>query len=73
MTEETTINYIQEALRYTLFPDTTMNNEYIINMTSHEIIFIPVYPITYLIDEAFYNRLYTILSLALRSCLKSLK
>ena len=65
MDKEETINYIQEVLRYTIFSDTTQNNEYTIDVTPHSIIFIPVYPITYLIDESFYNRLYTILSLAL--------
>lgn len=65
MNKEETISYIQEDLRYTLFSDTTQNNEYTIELTPHSIIFIPVYPITYLIDEAFYNRLYAILSLAL--------
>ncbi|MDD1381323.1 hypothetical protein [Limosilactobacillus reuteri] len=65
MDNNETINYIRDVLRYTLFSDTTQNNEYIIEMTKHGIIFIPVYPITYLIDEKFYNRLFNILSLAL--------
>ena len=65
LTGEALIAYIMEVLRYTLFSDTTQNNEYTIDITPHSIIFIPVYPLTYLIDETFYNRLYTILSLAL--------
>ena len=65
MTQEETVNYIRDVLRYTLFSDTTQNNEYIVDMTRHGIIFIPVYPITYLIDEKFYNRLFSILSMAL--------
>lgn len=65
MNKEETITYIQEVLRYTLFNDTTQNNEYIIKLTQQGIIFVPVYPITYVVDEKFYNRLYTILSMAL--------
>ena len=65
MNNNETINYITDILRYTLFTDTTQNNEYVVEVTSHSILFIPVYPITYLIDEKFYNRLFNILSLAL--------
>ncbi len=65
MTREETANYIRDVLRYTLFSDVAQNNEYIVDMTQHSIIFIPVYPITYLIDEKFYNRLFSILSMAL--------
>lgn len=59
------VTYIQEVLRYTLFNDTTQNNEYIIKLTQHGIIFVPVYPITYVVDEKFYNKLFSILSMAL--------
>ena len=65
MEKSETINYVRDTLRYTLFSDTSQNNEYIIEMTKYGIIFIPVYPLTYFIDEKFYNKLFNILSLAL--------
>lgn len=65
MGKDETINYIRDVLRYTLFPDTSQNNEYVIEMTQSGIIFIPVYPLTYFIDEKFYNKLFNILSMAL--------
>lgn len=65
MEKNETINYIRDTLRYTLFSDTSQNNEYTVEMTQYGIIFIPVYPVTYFIDEKFYNKLFNILSMAL--------
>lgn len=62
--------YIKSVIRYPLFADNDQNNEYEIEKVDEgflfvPIYFVPIYPITFLIDEAFYNRLFSILSLAL--------
>lgn len=57
--------YIKSVLMYTLFSDAEQNAEYTIEQMDEGFIFIPIYPITYVIDEAFYNKLFTILNLAL--------
>lgn len=57
--------YIENALRYSLFDNPDQNNEYTIRLTDKGIIFIPIYPLTYTIDESFYNKVFSILNLAL--------
>lgn len=57
--------YIESVVMYTLFSNNDQNAEYIIEQVDEGFIFIPIYPITYVIDEAFYNKLFTILNLAL--------
>lgn len=57
--------YIKSVIRYPLFADNDQNNEYEIEKVDEGFLFVPIYPITFLIDEAFYNRLFSILSLAL--------
>lgn len=57
--------YIKESLRYTLFSEADQNNEYDIEVNSTGISFIPIYPITYVIDDKFYDKVFNILSLAL--------
>lgn len=59
------ISYAKSVLTYTLFSETDQNNEYDLIWNGNGFVFIPIYPITYVIDEAFYNRLFTILNLAL--------
>lgn len=60
-----TVTYIKSVIMYTLFSDANQNAEYEVEEVEGGFIFIPIYPITYVIDEAFYNRLFTILNLAL--------
>lgn len=57
--------YIKSVIRYPLFADNDQNNEYEIEKVDEGFLFVPIYPITFLIDEAFYNRLFSILNLAL--------
>ena len=59
------ISYAKSVLTYTLFSETDQNNEYDLIWNGNGFVFIPIYPITYVIDEAFYNKLFTILNLAL--------
>lgn len=59
------IPYAKSVLTYTLFSETDQNNEYDLIWNGNGFVFIPIYPITYVIDEAFYNKLFTILNLAL--------
>ena len=59
------ISYAKSVLTYTLFSEADQNNEYDLIWNGNGFVFIPIYPITYVIDEAFYNRLFTILNLAL--------
>lgn len=59
------IDYLTSVIKYTLFSDVDQNNEYEIRIVDDGFLFVPVYPITYIIDEAFYNKLFTILNLAL--------
>lgn len=58
-------DYIKSVIRYPLFADNDQNNEYEIKKLEGGFLFIPIYPITFLIDESFYNRLFSILNLAL--------
>lgn len=59
------ISYIKSVLMYTLFPDNSQNCEYQIRKVADGFIFVPVYPVTYVIDGNFYNKIFTILNLAL--------
>lgn len=58
-------DYIKSVIRYPLFSDNDQNNEYRIEKVDGGFLFVPIYPITFLIDESFYNRLFSILNLAL--------
>lgn len=62
---ESITDYIKSVIMYTLFSDTDQNNEYQIEQVDDGFLFIPIYPITYVIDEKFYNKLFTILNIAL--------
>ena len=64
-TENDITSYIKRVIAYTLFADSDQNNEYEVESIKSGFLFIPIYPVTYLIDESFYNRLFTILNLAL--------
>lgn len=57
--------YIKKVIEYTLFSDSAQNAEYEIEQVSEGFVFIPIYPITYVIDESFYDKLFTILNLSL--------
>lgn len=59
------INYVESVLQYTLFADSNQNTEYQVRQVDGGFLFIPIYPITYVINEEFYSRLFTILNLAL--------
>ena len=59
------ISYAKSVLTYTLFSESDQNNEYDLIWNGNGFVFIPIYPITYVVDESFYNRLFTILNLAL--------
>ena len=56
--------YAKSCLKYTLFGDNA-TTDYDFKKVKGGFLFVPVYPTTYIIDEAFYNRLFTILNLAL--------
>lgn len=56
--------YAKGCLKYTLFGNKE-NAEYDFKKVNGGFLFVPVYPTTYIIDESFYNRLFTILNLAL--------
>ena len=62
---ESITDFIKSVIKYTLFSESSQNSEYEIKQIEEGFIFIPIYPITFVIDEAFYNKLFTILSLAL--------
>lgn len=62
---ESITDYIKSVIMYTLFSDADQNNEYKIEQVDDGFLFIPIYPITYVIDEKFYNKLFTILNIAL--------
>lgn len=53
------------ALQYTAFSSPDQNNEFDLEITSNAIYFIPIMPTTYIIDESFYNKIYSILNVAL--------
>ena len=57
--------YILSLVRYTLFNDEKQANECEILQTEGGFLFIPIYPVSYIIDETFYNRLFDILNLGL--------
>lgn len=65
MTTSSLINYVRDVLQYSLFNNPDQNNEYDIVMNDKGLLFLPIYPITFVIDEAFYSKLFNILSLAL--------
>lgn len=56
--------YAKSCLKYTLFGDNA-TTDYDLKKVKGGFLFVPVYPTTYVIDESFYNRLFTILNLAL--------
>lgn len=56
--------YAKGCLKYALFGNIA-NAEYDFKKVKGGFLFVPVYPTTYIIDESFYNRLFTILNLAL--------
>lgn len=58
-------DYIKSVIRYPLFSDNDQNSEYEIEKVDGGFLFVPIYPITFLIDESFYSRLFSILNLAL--------
>lgn len=58
-------DYILSLVRYTLFSDEKQSNECEILQTEGGFLFVPVYPVSYVIDETFYNRLFDILNLGL--------
>ena len=58
-------DYIKSVLRYPLFSDNDQNNEFEVRQVEGGFLFIPIYPITFVIDEAFYTKLFSILNLAL--------
>lgn len=57
--------YLEAVLMYTVFTNADQNREYSIEQVEEGFVFIPIYPITYVIDESFYNKLFIILNLAL--------
>lgn len=59
------LKYIESVIMYTLFTNNDQNAEYTIEKVKEGFVFIPIYPITYVIDEQFYNKLFTILNLSL--------
>ena len=59
------VAYLEAVIMYTLFSNTDQNREYSIEQVEEGFVFIPIYPITDVIDESFYNKLFTILNLAL--------
>lgn len=63
--EQVITDYIKSVLRYPLFFDNDQNNEFEVRQIEGGFLFIPIYPITFVIDEAFYNKLFSILNLAL--------
>lgn len=63
--KENILKYAKSVIMYTLFPNNDQNAEYDLILNDQGFVFIPIYPTTFVIDEAFYNRLFTILNLAL--------
>lgn len=61
------------ALQYTAWTNPDQNNEFELNVTSNAIYFIPIMPTTYVIDEAFYNKIYNILNVALTPTLTMIR
>lgn len=57
--------YILSLVRYTLFSDEKQSNECEILQTEGGFLFVPIYPVSYVIDESFYNRLFDIMNLGL--------
>lgn len=57
--------YVKDVLQYSLFSDPNQNNEYDIEITREGLLFIPIYPITFVVDESLYAKLFNILSVAL--------
>lgn len=63
--KESITEYIKSVVKYTLFSENSQNYEYDIMQIEGGFIFIPIYPVTYIIDEKFYNKLFTILNMGL--------
>ncbi|WP_260234907.1 hypothetical protein [Limosilactobacillus reuteri] len=61
------------ALQYTAWSNPDQNNEFELKVTSDAIYFIPIMPTTYVIDEAFYNKIYNILNVALTPTLTMIR
>lgn len=57
--------YIKAVLKYSLFNQPDQNDEYMIEIDNRGILFIPIYPITFEINENFYSKIFSILNLAL--------
>ncbi|WP_323058983.1 type IV secretory system conjugative DNA transfer family protein [Limosilactobacillus reuteri] len=57
--------YIKSVLQYSLFNQPDQNSEYTIEINDSGILFIPIYPITFEINEKFYSKIFNILNLAL--------
>lgn len=65
MKSEELVNYIRDVLQYSLFSETEQNDEYDILLNDGGIVFRPIYPVTFEINEKLYNKIYNILSVAL--------
>lgn len=59
------VSYVKDVLRYSLFSSTNQNSEYDVRLINKGLVFIPIYPITFTVDEHLYNKIYSILSVAL--------
>lgn len=67
------IDQAMAALQYTAWANPDQNNEFELKVTSNAIYFIPIMPTTYVIDEAFYNKIYNILNVALTPTLTMIR
>lgn len=64
-TNNDVVNYAKNVIMYTLFSNNQQNSEYDLKLTKEGFIFIPNYPTTFVLNETFYNKLFSILNLAL--------
>lgn len=58
-------DYVKDVLRYSIFSNPDQNNEYDVELTEQGLIFIPIYPITFVVDEKLYSKIFNLLSVAL--------
>ena len=65
MKNDELIEYVKDVLQYSLFSNPDQNNEYDIEITEDGLLFIPIYPVTFVIDETLYTKIFNILSVAL--------
>lgn len=63
--KDNVVTYVKDVLRYSLFLNPDQNNEYDIGLINRGLVFIPIYPVTFTVDEQLYNKIYNILSVAL--------